>query len=127
MADVSLFPPGTTWGMMLLRNQFFKSCCFNCNLQDWFRDNNITRIDQLNGFTLAERVEDVKLVTTPNSIKFLKFGTAQAWLEHIPHTFGIVKHEKRTHYFDGNAVQCHYQLLSTLQLSEDEMQEFLRP
>lgn len=113
--------------MMLLRNQFFKSCCFNCNLQDWFRDNNITRIDQLNGFTLAEHIEDVKLVTTPNSIKFLKFGTVQAWLEHIPHTFGIVKHEKRTHYFDGNAVQCHYQLLSTLQLSEDEMQEFLRP
>lgn len=127
LADVSLFPAGTNWGMMLLRNQFFKSCCFNCNLQDWFRDNDITRIDQLNGFTLAERIEDVKLVTTPNSIKFLKFGTAQAWLEHIPYTFGIVKHEKRTHYFDGNAVQCHYQLLSTLQLSEDEMREFLRP
>lgn len=127
LADSSLFPSDSKWGMMLLRNMFFKSCCFNCNLQKWFQDNNITRIDQLNGFTLAERIEDVKLITTPNSIKFMKFGQPQAWLEHIPHTFGVVKHEKQTHYFEGNAVQCHYQLLNTLQLSEQEMEEFLRP
>ena len=57
----------------------------------------------------------------------MKFGSAKAWLEHIPHIFGIVKHEKSTHYFDGNAVQCHYQLLNTLQLSEDEVRRFLQP
>ena len=36
LADSSLFPSDQTWGMMLLRNMFFKSCCFNCNLQKWF-------------------------------------------------------------------------------------------
>ena len=127
LADIQLFPSDSKWGMMLLRNMFFKSCCFNCNLQKWFQDNQITQIDQLNGFTLAEKIEDVKLITTPNSIKFMKFGSAKAWLEHIPHIFGIVKHEKSTHYFDGNAVQCHYQLLNTLQLSEDEVRRFLQP
>ena len=101
---------------MLLRNMFFKSCCFNCNLQEWFRDNGITRVDQLQGFTLAESIDEVKLITTPNSIKFLKFGSEEAWLNHIPHTFGIVKHEKKTHYFEGSSVQSHYQLLNTLQL-----------
>ena len=127
LADSSLFPVGSHWGMMLLRNKFFKSCCFNCDLQQWFADNGITSVSQLNGFTLAERIEDVKLITTPNSIKFLKFGDATSWLNHIPSTFGVVKHEKKTHYFEGAAVQSHYQLLNTLQLSEDEMRDFLQP
>ena len=59
LADSSLFPVGSHWGMMLLRNKFFKSCCFNCNLQQWFADNGIISVSQLNGFTLAERIEDV--------------------------------------------------------------------
>ena len=127
LADSSLFPEGSRWGMMLLRNQFFKSCCFNTNLTQWFKDQGITEISQLKGFTLAEKIEDVKLITTPNSIKYLKFGDAETWLNHISSTFGVVKHEKRTHYLDGMAVQTHYQLLNTLQLSEEKMREFLTP
>ena len=62
-------------GMILLRNLFFKCCCFNTNLQQWFADHGITEVSQLKGYTKAKRVEDIKIVTTPSSIKYLKFGT----------------------------------------------------
>lgn len=115
------------YGMVLLRTHFFKSCAFNTNIQQFFIDNGITDIKQLNGFTLAKDIKDVKFITTPNSIKYLKFGTAKQWLKRISPTFGVVKHEKKTHFFNGGMVQTHYQLLNTLQLSYEEMQKFLKP
>lgn len=114
-------------GFVLLRNRFFKSACFNCNIQKWFNDNGITRIDELNGFTFAESINDIKLITTPSSIKYLKFGKLVDWLKRIDSTFGVVKHEKKTHFFNGRMVQTHYQLLNTLQLSQDEVDELVRP
>ena len=57
--------------------------------------------------------------------KYLKFGYLligwQSWT-----VFGL-KHEKRTHFFNGRMVQCHYQLLNSLQLSYKETKEFVRP
>ena len=114
------------YGMLLLRNKFFKSCCFNTNIQKWFHDNNITEVSQLNGFTLATDVSEIKMITTPNSVKYLKFGTMEQWLNNLPSTFGVVKHEKKTHFFDGDMVQTHYQLLNTLQLSQKETNELLQ-
>ena len=104
----------------------FKSCCFNCNVQQWFKDNNITDVSQLNGYTRATKIEDVKLITTPNSIKYLKFGSLDDWLDNLYPQFGVVKHDKKTHFFGGRLVQTHYQLLNTLQLSKDEVAEFLQ-
>lgn len=127
LLDVSLFSECPKQGMMLLRNRFFKSCCFNTNLQDFFRDNGITDVSQLNGKTRATSISDIKLVTTPSSIKYLKFGSFDKWLDNLDPTFGLVKHEKRTHFFDGRMVQCHYQLLNSLQLSYEETKEFVRP
>ena len=75
LMDISLFGDYSEYGMVLLRNLMFKSCCFNCNIQQWFKDNNITDISQLNGKTRATKIEDVKLITTPNSIKYLVHGT----------------------------------------------------
>ena len=126
LMDISLFGEFSQYGMVLLRNLMFKSCCFNCNVQQWFKDNNITEISQLNGKTRAKRIEDVKLITTPNSIKYLKFGSLDDWLDNLYPDFGVVKHDKKTHYFGGRLVQTHYQLLNTLQLSMDEMREFLQ-
>lgn len=127
LLDVSLFGEYQEYGMVLLRNLMFKSCCFNCNIQQWFADNGITEISQLNGKTLATRIEDVKLITTPNSIKYLKFDTYEHWLDNIYPEFGVVKHDKKTHFFGGRLVQTHYQLINTLQLSKDEVKEFLQP
>ena len=123
--DESMFGKYSNCGMLLLRNRFFKSCCFQARLQQWFKDNDITKVSQLNGFTLATSIQEIKLITTPNSIKYLKFGTLISWLENIEPVFGIVKHDKPPRYFNGEMVQTHYQLLNTLQMSMDDMQDFL--
>ena len=113
-------------GMILLRNLFFKCCCFNTNLQQWFADRGITEVSQLKGYTKAKRVEDIKIVTTPSSIKYLKFGTINDWMKHIDNTFGVVKYDKPTHFFDGRMVQTHYQLLNSLQMDKAETEAFLK-
>ena len=127
MMDSSMFAGYEDKGMLLLRNRFFKTCAFNTNLQQWFRDNDITSVSQLNGFTLAKDVSDIKIVTTPSSIKYLKFGTIRQWLSNITPDFGIVKYEKETHFFDGRMVQSHYQLLNTLRLPYEAMVALLQP
>lgn len=127
LLDVSMFGNYSNKGMLLLRNRFFKTCAFNANIQQWFADNGVTSVDQLNGFTLAKDISQVKLITTPSSVKYLKFGSIEDWLANIDHMFGIVKHEKKTHFFDGRMVQCHYQLLNTLQLTYKDVEELLKP
>ena len=126
LIDVSLMGNYSCYGMVLLRNLMFKSCCFNCNIQQWFKDNNITDISQLNGITRAKQIEDIKLITTPNSIKYLKFDTWDNWLDNLYPNFGVVKHDKKTHFFNGKLVQTHYQLINTLQLSKDEVSDLLK-
>lgn len=125
--DESLMGKYADKSMILLRNLFFKSCCFKGKLQKWFADNGIERVDQLNGFTLAQKIEDVKFVTTPNSIKYLKFGSLDDWLKNIDPMFGVVKYNKPTHFFDGRMVQTHYQLLNTLELTYGEVERLLKP
>lgn len=128
LLDESCFPEQyKQYSMLLLRQRMFKSACFKTKIQKWFADNNITEISQLNGFTIAKNISDIKVITTPSSIKFVKFGTLQKWFDILEPTFGIVKHEKPTHYFDGRKVSCHYQLLNTLQLSEKEVNDLLEP
>ncbi len=126
LMDKSLFGEYEDKGMLLLRNRFFKSCCFNTNIQQWFADNNITSVDQLNGFTLATDISQIRLITTPSSIKYVKFGTIEDWMKNVEPVFGIVKYEKKPHPFDGRMVQAHYQLFNTLQLSYEEMETVLQ-
>ena len=118
-----------SYGMVLLRNHFFKSCCFNTNIRQWFRDNHITELSQLNkhAVTLAEHIEDIKLITTPSSVKYGKFASLAKWLEQIGPTFSVVKHEKKTPFFHGTMVQAHYQLLNTLPLTPDDIHRLLEP
>ena len=117
-------------GMMLLRNRFFKTCAFNTNLQKWFKDNNITEIRQLAGYTTARNVEDIKLVITESSLKYLKFmpngmklGDAfKAWLDAVyegdkTSAFGVVKTDKSSHAMFGNMAYTNYQLMNTLNIN----------
>lgn len=128
LLDTSYFTgPYAGKGMLLLRNRFFKSCCFNTSLQQFFADNGITDVSQLNGRTKATCIEDIKLITTPSSIKYLKFGPLSNWLKAVNTMFGVVKFEKPTHFFDGDLVKTSYQLINTLQLSRDEVTELLTP
>lgn len=130
-------------GCLLLRNKFFKSCAFNCNIQKWFLDNNITSISQLNGITTARNINDIKLITTPNSLKAMKFSYKlkelpeysdldeqqlkgsifDYWLKHIDFDYGICKYEKPSQFGERN--QLSYQMLNSLPLSYDDVMELV--
>ncbi len=64
------------YGFMLLRNHFFKTAAFNTNLQEYYNErfngaeNPVLKDMFGNGF----KIEDVKMVTTPNSVKIFKFS-----------------------------------------------------
>ncbi len=120
---------------LLLRNKFFKSCAFKTKLQKWLKDKNIT-LDGLRsrGFiTLATDINQIVMVTTPNSLKFLKFTDGfnecniRKWTEHADNAFGVVKWDKRTRYFGGRMVQSSYQLLNSVFLTEKASERFLVP
>ena len=126
--------------MILLRNRFFKSAAFCFDIQRWFSDNGVTDIKQLNGYTLADSVEDIKLITTPNSLKFMKqknfipfedsaddleYATFKYWLHETEKDeciFGIVKNE----YASGFTKRYNYQVDNSMPLSKDEVRELLR-
>lgn len=127
LIDPLLMEGYSEYGFILLRNRFFKSAAFNFNIQQYFADHNITSIQQLHGRTRATDISDIKLITTPSSIKYLKFGTFDEWLDNVSELYGVVKHEKKTHFMDGRMVQVHYQLLNCLQMTYEEVQEFMQP
>ena len=125
-------------GMMLLRNRFFKTCAFNTNLQKWFKDNNITEIRQLAGYTTARKIEDIKIVVTESSVKYLKFmpkgmklGEAfKRWLDAVYEgsltlAFGVVKTDKPPSYMKGAMTYTNYQLLNTIPIARENMQKFI--
>ena len=124
-------------GMMLLRSRFFKCCAFNTNLKQWFKDNNITKIDQLNGITLAKSVNDIVLVASESCLKYLKMCNGgfskeniQRWCDEIAKDkvkFGVVKYDKPTRFFDGEMVETTYQLLNTLQLNKGDVNRLITP
>ena len=65
------------------------------------------------------------MITTPSSIKFLKFGSLKQWLGRIDSTFGLVKHEKKPPFLRGAWYRPTISFLNTLQLSRSQMQAFL--
>lgn len=122
--------------MLLLRNKFFKSCGFKTKLQKWFKDKNITLDDlKSRGFiTLATDINQIVMVTTPNSMKFLKFmkgglteNNVRKWIEKVDSTFGVVKYDKRTKFFGGKMVQTSYQFINTLGFTEGQVEDLLQP
>ena len=120
--------------MLLLRNKFFKSCAFRTKLQKWIKDKNITLDDlKTRGFTLATDVSQIVMVTTPNSLKYLKFAgklserNIRKWADSTSSLFGVVKWDKGTRFFHGEMAQSSYQLLNTLGLDKAQVEELLKP
>lgn len=119
--------------MLLLRNKFFKSCAFRTKLQKWIKDKNIALNElKTRGFTLATDVSQIVMVTTPNSLKYLKFAgklsetNIRKWVDNASNTFGVVKWDKSTRFFHGDMVQSSYQLLNTLGLDKAQAEELLK-
>lgn len=137
LMDKTLFGQYSDKGMLLLRNRFFKSCAFNANIQTWFEDKGINSIDDLpddiREGTVATNISDIKLITTPSSIKYFKYldgdikDKLEKWLNHIDTTFGVVKYDKPPKFFEETNVRLSYQIINTLQLSKNEVVELVRP
>ena len=143
LLDKSVFDANgyTGKGMMLLRNRFFKTCAFNTNLAEWFSDNGITRIDQLNGYhAQGATVKDIKLVITESSLKYLKFKPQGVtveewftrWLDNVytskeESMFGVIKTDKEdAGELKGRLVKTNYQLINTLGLTREDTATFLK-
>lgn len=129
-------------GMALLRNHFFKMCGFKSYLQlffkDWCEENghdyNTYIIYDM--FGLPHFLKDIKIITTNNAIKWLKFKDLmgntdleayQYWCDRINSDgsiFGIVKtdHESKL----GEVQQMSYQMINTLPCEKDDIAEIAK-
>ena len=128
-------------GMMLLRNHFFKACAFNTKITEYFKDdnNNIKYVYDM--FGKKHKAEDIKLIITPDSLKYLKFAgdlfgkegknckeaAYKYWKNNLKKNgfFGVVKTDKPSNKNGRHKVG--YQILNTLPLSGDDMEKLFKP
>ena len=124
-------------GMALLRNHFFKACAFKAFIQkffkNWCKENNVDyntyEIEDM--FGVKHRAKDIKIITTNNAIKWVKFtdligGTPLAgyeyWCNKVRENncaFGIVKSDHESKF--GNVQQMSYQMINTLPCSAEDI------
>ena len=113
--------------MLLLRNRFFKSNCMNTNIKLYMKERFKQNYDKAvikDMYGNDIRVKDIKLITTPNSIKYLKFGDYQTWLNNLI-DFGIVKTDTPSHEENGTMTRLNYQIINTLDLYEQDIEKLL--
>lgn len=124
------------YGMMLLRNRFFKCCVFNTNIQTFLNDF-LTDEEKEFGYIpdMVGRLVDIKkikLITTPSSLKFLKYykvedhskkAAYEYWLENLDTTFGVVKTEHASKDFSRTLA---YQVINSLPLSKDDVRDLMK-
>ena len=129
--------------MLLLRGKFFKACVFRTHIQKWFADNNIKNINQLNGYTQAKDISDIKFIIPYSCLKFLKFidenseqkenierEAIKNWITNIAGkrtvpVFGIIKADKKSKLMNGEKVFTTYQMLNTLGFNGEKANKFL--
>ena len=141
LLDSSYFDNGKS--MMLLRQHMFKCCVFNANIQQFLKDNCPTGQDfetwELKDmFDNAHLAKDVLMITSPNSLKVLKFSHKKKcnkemykhWRSKVEKEdciFGICKQEKESKLgYDGEGSilqQTSYQMLNSMPFSLEHMQE----
>lgn len=125
----------TKKGMMLLRSDMFKCCAFNTKLQKFFeymdregriRDGKVK--DKYRGWV---DYKDILLITTPSSVKFLKFKYKfkddeecyNEWFDNIDDVFGVVKSDKEGNYGTWNRTT--YQIINSMPFTKDQIKELM--
>lgn len=120
LIDDSIFPK---WGegYVLLRHHMTKCAAFHTNIQqffkDWFGDEyeNAIVVDMWGNEHYAK---DIKMITTDNSVKWLKFGVSyEYWCKKVHKNgcqFGIVKTAHKSKY--GDVQRMSYQMINTLDI-----------
>lgn len=118
LIDESIFP---TWanGYILLRHHMTKFACFRSCIQKFFKDyyeENYETAKITDMFGIEHYVKDIKVITTNNAMKYLKFGLSyEYWCQKVNENgnlFGIVKtaHESKL----GHVQKMSYQMINTL-------------
>ena len=113
--------------MLLLRNRFFKSNCMNTNIKLYMKEHFKEKYDTAtikDMYGNKVRVKNIKMITTPNSIKYLKFSDYSTWLDNLI-DFGIVKTDKPSHEEAGTMTRLNYQIINTLDLYEQDIEKLL--
>lgn len=118
LIDDSIFPK---WGegYVLLRHHMTKCAAFHTNIQQFFKDwygdeyENAKVVDMWGNEHYAK---DIKMITTDNSVKWLKFGVSyDYWCRKVHENgcqFGIVKTAHKSKY--GDVQRMSYQMINTL-------------
>ena len=139
LLDKSLFR--NDHDMILLRQNYFKSAGFKCNLQDYIKSQCAKLgLDYENGFITDAygrkvKIRNIKMITTNNSTKFDKFANEmfgdvedaekkmfEHWLDCLDkdwdNLFAVVKYDKSSKY--SELVRASYQMFNTLPLGGDQ-------
>lgn len=118
--------PEWTNGYLLLRQHFTKTAAAVTHLQKFFREyfgDEYETATVTDMFGRQVRIKDVKLVTTDNALKWLKFNVSyeywSEWVRLNGSYFGIVKTAHESKF--GNKQRMSYQMVSAL--SEEMMDD----
>lgn len=118
--DHGIFPEWAD-GYILLRHHLCKMAAFDCNLQLFFRDYYGDRYETaeiIDMFGKPHKAKDIKLVTTDNAMKWLKFGVSyDYWSERVRENgceFGIVKTTHKSKF--GDVQRMSYQMVNALDI-----------
>lgn len=137
LIETNICPDDKVNGMVLLRNHFFKACAFRSRLSLFF--GNYCREHGLDyeTYTIKDMfgrdvpVKDIKMITTNNAIKWLKFvdlmgGDLESaynhWRERLiadGEEWGMVKTDHPSKI--GDVQQMSYQMVNTLPCSKDDI------
>lgn len=120
LIDSSIFPEDGN-GYILLRHHLCKFAAFHANIQLFFKDYYGDKYDTAkitDKFGVEHFVKDVKVITTDNAMKWLKFNVSyEYWCKKVNENgnkFGIVKtaHESKL----GRVQRMSYQMVNSLDI-----------
>lgn len=118
LIDDSIFPE---WGdgYVLLRHHMTKMAAFHTDIQRFFRDyygDEYENAEVNDMFGNVHKAKDIKLITTDNAVKWLKFDVSyEYWCQKIHDNdcqFGVVKTAHKSKY--GDVQRMSYQMINTL-------------
>ena len=120
LIDESIFPK---WGngYLLLRHHMCKMACFKTRIQKFFKDyykDNYENAIITDMFGIEHYAKDIKLITTENAMKWLKFDIEyEYWCKKVYEnkcTFGIVKTAHKSKL--GEVQKMSYQMINSLDM-----------
>ena len=124
LIDTSIFPAWAD-GYVLLRHHMTKVAAFHTDIELFMREYYGDKYDTAiikDMFGRDVKVKDIKLITTNNAVKWIKFGVSfdywASWVRKNGCQFGIVKtsHESKL----GNVQRMSYQMMNSLDIESME-------